>query len=169
MKSLLKSGDVIRTNPFPGYWGIAIVLSEQGKTSEFDPMCHIALTPLIFQHAIDMSELRIEDLSVLEIEGWNADPFGTNTEAKKVIGVYSRYVGEAISVIGTINPKTLYDGPLPFSPDYGLESATIWCARARLRAWIFTIMPWRNALPTSGSAVIQLARFSSRFASASCL
>ena len=145
MNNLLNCGDVIRTNPIPGYWGVAVVLTECEKTSEFEPMCHIALTPLVYQHEIDFSELRSEDLNVLEIEGWNFDPLVTNVESDKVIGVYSRIVNVAISVIGAINPKTLYDGPLPFFPDSGLEVTWPLCGSVDNQLGIQAITNWLRA------------------------
>ncbi len=145
MNKLLNFGDVIRTNPVSGYWGIAIVLSEREKTIEFDPMCHIALTPLVFQHEVDISELRLEDLTVLEIEHYNFNPLGNNPESNKVIGVYSRIVNEATSVIGSIDPKPLYDGPLPFSPDYGLEITWPLCGNVDTRFGIQAITHWLRA------------------------
>ena len=121
MNKLLHRGDVIRTNPFPDYWGIAVVLSECEETTEFEPMCHIALTPLVFRHEAKFGEINSESLNVLEIENWNFDPLGSNPHAHKVIGVYSRITKVPISVIGSIDPTLIYEGPLPFSPDYGLE------------------------------------------------
>ncbi len=47
---LLNKGDVIKTVPMEGYWGCALVLSSRDKVDGFDPMCHIAITPLIFRH-----------------------------------------------------------------------------------------------------------------------
>lgn len=51
---LLKKGDVISTKPHESFWGIAVVLSEIEKTPERHPMCHIAITPLIFQHKVKL-------------------------------------------------------------------------------------------------------------------
>jgi hypothetical protein len=50
--NLLNKGDVIRTNPEEGFWGIAIILSEKEKTTESYPKCHIAITPLLLQHEV---------------------------------------------------------------------------------------------------------------------
>lgn len=58
--SLFCKGDVIRTNPEKGFYGIAIVLDE-GKKIELSPgnwsypMCHIAITPLLFQFEVGIS------------------------------------------------------------------------------------------------------------------
>ncbi|MCU1288047.1 MAG: hypothetical protein JWN60_276, partial [Acidobacteria bacterium] len=48
-KKLLQKGDVIKTNPREGFWGCAVVISEREKTKERDPMCHIAITQVVFQ------------------------------------------------------------------------------------------------------------------------
>jgi len=120
MARLIYRGDVIRTNPFSDYWGVAVVLSECGETSEFEPMCHIALTPLVFRHAVEFEELNSKNFKVLERENHLISLFGFNPHANKVIAVYSRITKSPISIIGSVDPTPMYDGPLPFSPDYGL-------------------------------------------------
>lgn len=119
---LFNEGDVILTNPVEGYWGIAVVLSEREKTEDYHPMCHIAITPIISEHKIEFSELRIEDLKPLEFERVyalkNVEEF---IKIETCIGVYTRRNKENIEIIGSINPKFVYDGPLPFEPWYDLE------------------------------------------------
>lgn len=64
----LNKGDIIRTNPQEGFWGIAVVLSEKEKTPERDPMCHIAITSLLFQHKVEFEELNTNNLKPLVFE-----------------------------------------------------------------------------------------------------
>jgi hypothetical protein len=119
---LFNEGDVILTNPAEGFWGIAVVLSEREKTENYHPMCHIAITPIISRHKIEFNELKIEDLKPLEFERVyalkNVDEF---TKTETFIGVYTRKNKENFEVIGSINPKAVYDGPLPFEPRHDLE------------------------------------------------
>ena len=62
--SLFCKGDVIRTNPEKGFYGIAIVLDE-GKKIELSsghwsyPMCHIAITPLLFRFEANIDDIDI--------------------------------------------------------------------------------------------------------------
>ena len=119
---LFNEGDVILTNPEEGYWGIAVVLSEREKTEEYHPMCHIAITPIICEHKIEFSELKAEELKPLKFERIftlkNIEKF---SKIETSIGVYTRRNKENIEIIGKVNPKILYDGPLPFDPWYDLE------------------------------------------------
>jgi len=125
---LFNKGDVILTNPVEGFWGIAIVLSEREKTSKFVPMCHIAVTPLIFQREVKLSELNLDDLTPLEFEQnytfalekgkRKREPF---SRIETCIGVYPRNNKVNLEIIGNINPEIVYNGPLPFEPLYGLE------------------------------------------------
>ncbi|MCK6609298.1 MAG: hypothetical protein L6Q46_13515 [Flavobacterium sp.] len=119
---LFNEGDVILTNPAEGFWGIAVVLSEREKTENYHPMCHIAITPIIRNHKIEFSELKIEELKPLEFERVyalkNVEDFSKN---EICIGVYTRRNKENIEIIGSINPKIVYDGPLPFDPWSDLE------------------------------------------------
>jgi len=108
-------------------------------------MRHIALTPLVFQHEVDTSELRPEDFNVLEIEGWNFNPLSSNSELDKVIGIYSRIINEPISLIGTIDPTSMYKGPLPFSPDYGLEITWPLCGNVDRHLGMRVITNWLKA------------------------
>lgn len=135
MAKLFNKGDVILTNPEIGFWGIAVVLSERDKTSEFVPMCHIAITPLIFQREVEISELNFDDLVPLEFERYytfakqkrKPEPF---TKTEICIGVYSRSNKANFKVIGKINPEIVYNGPLPFEPLYNLEITFPLCGQA---------------------------------------
>lgn len=144
MKKLLNKGDVILTNPIPGFWGIAVVLTERDKTSEFDPMCHIAVTPLVFQKEVSFTEINIEKLIPLEIEGWNFNPMSSNKDLNKVIGVYSRVLTSPVNIIGSIDPAVVYAGPLPWSPDYGLEVTWPLCGNVDKQLGYQSVIAWRK-------------------------
>jgi hypothetical protein len=119
---LFNEGDVILTNPAEGVWGIAVVLSEREKTENYHPMCHIAITPIIRKHKIEFSELKIEELKPLEFERVfalkNVEEF---SKIETCIGVYTRRNKENIEIIGSVNPKVVFNGPLPFDPWNDLE------------------------------------------------
>jgi len=137
---LFNKGDVILTNPEEGFWGIAVVLSEKEKTSESYPMCHIAITPLIFFREVEFSELKIEDLVPLEFEKEytfekqkrKPKPF---SRFETCIGVYTRNNKANFKVIGSINPEKVYAGDLPFEPLLGLEITFPLCGHAE-KFWL---------------------------------
>ena len=121
--SLFSKGDVIRTNPENGFYGIAVVLNcpekieiSPGKWSY--PMCHIAITPLIFRHEVEIAELHLNELKPL-IFSRNVQrkdgviiPWKTET----CIYVYTDRNKANLSIIGTIDPSGIYDGQLIFEP-----------------------------------------------------
>lgn len=123
---LFYRGDVILTNPEEGFWGIAIVLSETEKTKESYPRCHIAITPIISQKIIDFNQINIESFKPLEFERFytfekqkrKPEPF---SKIETCIGVYTRRNRADFKIIGKVDPKMVYDGPLPFEPLYNLE------------------------------------------------
>ena len=132
---LFNKGDVILTNPGKGFYGIAVVLSEREKTPEFLPMCHIAVTPLIFQREVEFSELNPADLVPLKFERRytfekqkrKPEPF---SKTETCIGIYLRGNKENLKVIGNINPERVYSGSLPFEPLAHLEVTFPLCGRA---------------------------------------
>ena len=122
MKTFSK-GDVIRTTPEKGYYGIAIVLTEgrrleiaPGKMSY--PMCHIAITPLLFRHEVTLEEIDTNDLQVLVFERNAKRDDGAvmpwNTETCVYLFTNRNKVG--FTVIGNIDPSGIYQEPLDYEP-----------------------------------------------------
>ena len=65
---MFSKGDVIRTNPEHGFYGVAVVLDDCKKIElspgRFSyPMCHIAITPLLFQYKITMEDIDVSKLA----------------------------------------------------------------------------------------------------------
>jgi hypothetical protein len=119
---LLNKGDVIRTNPNEGFWGIAVVLSEKEKTPERHAMCHIAITPLLFRHKVKFDEIDVRDLTLLEFDRiFSLKGQEEFSKEEICIGVYTRRNKAKLEVIGSIDPTLVYDGPLPFEPWHDLE------------------------------------------------
>jgi hypothetical protein len=119
---MLNKGDVIRTNPQDGFWGIAVVLSEKEKTPERHPMCHIAITPLIFQHKVKFEEVNFNELSPLVFDRIFSLKGKEEFSREEVcIGVYTRRYKSDFEIIGSVDPTKIYDGPLPFEPWSDLE------------------------------------------------
>ncbi|MCR5121784.1 MAG: hypothetical protein K6B74_05125 [Ruminococcus sp.] len=121
--SLFSKGDVIRTNPEEGFYGIAVVLNDPqrielsaGKLS--CPLCHIAVTPLIFKYEPVLDELDIHELKPLIFgrkfirEDGTAVPWRTEV----CIHIYTERNKANLPVIGKIDPSGIYDGELNFDP-----------------------------------------------------
>ncbi|MEM7344979.1 MAG: hypothetical protein AAF485_12115, partial [Chloroflexota bacterium] len=66
------------------------------------------------------------------------------TRIETLIGVYSRKIKLPINIIGNINPDFLYDGPLPFSPDYGLEVKWPLCGNVDTHLGSEAVITWRR-------------------------
>src|SRR5512143_1812302 len=64
----LRRGDVIKTHPREGYWGCAVVLTEPHAVEGLRPMCHIGITPLVFDHEYAWAEIEGRELSILEFD-----------------------------------------------------------------------------------------------------
>lgn len=119
--SLFYKGDVIRTNPEKGFYGIAIVLDD-GKKMELSPgrwsypMCHIAITPLLFQF-----EVNIDDIDITTLKPMTFLTYFKQEERKKIpwrhklcIDIYTTRNKSNLPVIGNIDTTSICDSPLPF-------------------------------------------------------
>ena len=121
--SLFSKGDVIRTNPEEGFYGIAVVLNDPrkieiatGKLSK--PLCHIAITPLIFQHKVTLDELVISDLKPLIFNRKYIQKDGKAVPLRKEISImiYTNRNIADLPIIGNIDSSKIYDGELLFKP-----------------------------------------------------
>ena len=121
---LLKKGDVIRTEPEEGYYGVAVVLSEPqpdeispGRFSY--PLCHIAVTPLIFKHEITMENIDISKLEPLVFQTFALREDGVKVawRTKPCVDIYTYRNKANLPVIGNIDPAGIYKKPLTFDVD----------------------------------------------------
>ena len=144
-KKLLNKGDVIKTNPREGYWGCAVVISEREKTEGRDPLCHIAITQIVFPYNYDFSELDTSKLKVMEFDRhYRLKPDEEFSKKETCIGVYSRKINVPIDIIGTIDPSNIYNGPLPFDPYYGLKVTFPLCGKVTKNLANEAIVTWRR-------------------------
>lgn len=118
---LLRKGDVIRTNPEPGFYGIAVVLSEP-EPMELQPqkwsypMCHIMITPLIFQHEVAMDEIDTDVLKPLIFQQFaqRKDRVHIPWRLKTCIDLYTNRNKSSLPVIGSTDTSGMYEEPLLF-------------------------------------------------------
>jgi len=116
-------GDIIRTNSEKGFYGIAVVLNNPetieispGKLSY--PLCHIAITPLIFNYEVTIDELLLIKLKPLVFER-NALYQDGNIKLWKIetcIYIYTNRNKANLTVIGNIDTSDIYEGELLFHP-----------------------------------------------------
>ena len=117
-----KKGDVIRTNPEEGFYGIAVVLDD-GKKLEMNtgklsyPMCHIAITPLLFRHEVTMEEIDIKQLHPMTFMmcfALKGKPEFYREEL--LVHIYTTRNVIDLPIIGNIIPTLVYDAELSWEP-----------------------------------------------------
>lgn len=122
--SLFNKGDIILTNPEEGYYGIAVVLDdglkleiEPGKWSY--PMCHIAITPLIFDFKPTMNDLEVSQLKPLVFMRCFAlkdQPERYRDEL--LVHIYTNRNVLDLPIIGNIDPINVYKGKMSWEPEW---------------------------------------------------
>lgn len=120
VKKHFEKGDVILTNPEEGYCGIAVVLSYRDKTDRFLPMCHIAITPLLFTYEVSLEDIDLNDLKPLTFERrMNYNKGGESIRGIReelMITIYSTRNKAGLKVIGNIDTSSIYNGELVWEP-----------------------------------------------------
>jgi hypothetical protein len=145
MTTLLNKGDIILTNPKEGFWGIAVVLTEAEKTDNFDPMCHIAVTPLVFKHRITINEIDVKTLSVLEFErGVRLKPDQEYSRKETSIGIYSRKIKSLVETIGNIDASFIFNGLLSFTHDNRRKINWPLCGNVSQSLGYEAVIAWRR-------------------------
>ncbi len=117
-------GDVLVTEPEIGFYGIAVVLDEghsielpNSSTPSF-PMCHIAITPLIFDHRPLIDEIDIASIKPLLFHRMvERDGETTFLRTELMVHIYTIRNVLPLEIIGKIDPELVYQGELPWYPD----------------------------------------------------
>ena len=120
--SLFSKGDVIRTNPEKGFYGIAVVLDE-GQEMELSPghwsypMCHIAITPLLFQFEVNIDDIDISTLKPMTFltHFKREDDKTIPWRAKLCIDIYTIRNKSNLPVIGNIDQAPICESHLAFT------------------------------------------------------
>lgn len=120
---VFKKGDVIRTEPEPGYYGIAVVLDSPekqeispGKYSY--PLCHILITPLIFKEKVTINDIELGKIRPLVFRRYykRCDEKHISWREELCIYIYTYRNKVGLNVIGNIETAEIYDNNLPFEP-----------------------------------------------------
>ena len=128
---LFEKGDIIITEPGDGYYGIAVVLDD-GHCIEINgrkslPMCHIAITPLLFDHRPIVDEIDKTFLKPLLFDRMALYEGKTlYLETTKMVHIYTTRNILSLEVIGKIDPNLVYIGDLPWFPD-SKNHKCYWC------------------------------------------
>jgi len=143
---LLEIGDVIKTHPKDGFWGCAVVLNAREKVDRFHPMCHIGITPLVFQHDYTWDEIDGLALSIMEIDRRiRLGPNDYSASRHEIcIGIYTRKQHSELPVIGRVNPANVFTGPLGFEPGNATNGKWPWCGPIQTHLGGEAIGAWRS-------------------------
>lgn len=138
MKKHLEAGDILKTQPIPGFWVASIVLATQARTEDFTPMCLIGSTPCVFQHDFAFSELVPATLTIARgISGLQAD--------RPLLYLYESRLNQEVEVIGSID-LTQFPS-LRFTLQFSRQSMPEWPMAGRLCRSIGSgaVHAWRSA------------------------
>ena len=111
--SLFRKGDVIRTEPEPGWYGIAVVLD---LNEPEETLCHICVTPLIFREPPALAEIDVSRLRPLKFAKYSVNDVFIGYETE--ISIYDVRNKAELSVIGSIDPSGIYEGELLWEPQW---------------------------------------------------
>jgi hypothetical protein len=139
-------GDVLRTEPRPGYWGCAVILSAARKTTEFHPRFHVGVTPAVFRHEFDFSEIDASQLTILRFSRdvrTEPDTYvarGTET----CIGIYTAKSRGDLLVLGKVDPLSVYAPPLTLEVGDGTNGSFPLCGPLRKNIGVEAVISWRR-------------------------
>ena len=130
-------GDIFVTEPETGFYSIAVVLDD-GCRIEFSgrlsyPMCHIAITPLLFNHRPSIDEIDITLLKPLSFDRMiERDGKTSFLRTELMVHIYTIRNILPLDVIGKVNPELVYQEDLPWYPD-SQNHKCFWCGNVGYR------------------------------------
>jgi hypothetical protein len=141
----LKPGDVIQTEPQPGYWGCAVVLSSADGPNNTHPRFHVGITPVVFRHDYVWSELNADTLSILEFSRSVRSASGEyGARAEVCIGIYTVQSQGDVRVLGEVDPKAVYALPLTESVGDGTGGQFPLCGPLTKTIGSEAVIAWRR-------------------------
>jgi len=144
-KSLfVRTGDLLRSNPFSGYWVVSVVLATQERTDQFCELCLVGVTTTVLSYEFTMDDIDIEKLALLR----HPNLFQVEVPC---IYIYAAKLNDSVSVVGNIDSSHLYNEPLRFEigdgqngkwpscgklePSLGFQSVHSWCEINDYKQW----------------------------------
>jgi hypothetical protein len=117
-------GDVLQTEPSPGYWGCAVVLGAASASAGFYPRFIVGITPLVFQHRFEWPEINQSGLTILQFErSIRIGPGEYATRSEHCIGIYTARSKGGIRVLGNVDANAICALPLTFDVGDGTGNA----------------------------------------------
>ena len=120
--SFFRRGDVIRTNPQAGFYGIAVILDD-GVRLELSPnnwsypMCHIAITPLLYDFEVTMKDIDLSQLLPLRFQRcYQLNNTPEFFKEELLIHIFTTRNVVQLPVIGNIDPYNIYRDDLSWKP-----------------------------------------------------
>ncbi len=109
-KLAFEPGELLQTEPYPGYWGCAVVLKAHLQTPELHPSFHIGITPIVMDHEFELSEIDTASLSILKVTRQiRVAPLTYKDMPEETcIGIYTAKSRSVVRVLGSVDPKPLY-------------------------------------------------------------
>lgn len=159
-KNPLEVGSVIRTNPEPGFWGCAVVLSAYDESPEFWPSSHIAITDFLRRHRYSVEELQASSLVVLQYSAHiRTAPYKyATTDPRTRIGIYTVGPTVDLDIISKIETKNLYAYPLTLEVGDGTEGTFPLCGPVPNDLGREAVVAWRRIHDSARFAEEQQAR-----------
>ena len=119
----LKTGDVVRTNPFKDFWIASVVFATQEKTDHFRKASLLGTTNAVFRHPFVFEEIDQSDWDLVR-------SVGGFSSGNLLLETYYSLIKPGVEVIGNIDPRVVSDREyrLEFSP----ESLPPWPIRGAL-------------------------------------
>jgi len=139
-------GEVLRTEPRPGYWGCVVVLSETQKTAEFHPRFHVGVTPVVVRHEFGLSDIDLDQFRILRCtDEIRVGPDRYVPRATRTCsGIYTAKARGDIFVLGKIDPLRVYDAPLTLEVGDGTNGNFPLCGPLRKEIGWEAVIEWRR-------------------------
>ena len=136
----------LKTHPFDGYWGCAIVLTTRGRKERFDPMCHIGITTAVFTHDYQFGELDTSRLEILTSDVQiRAGPHQhIHGPQETCIGIYASKVNSYVNVIGRTEALCVYPHRLTYRVGDGANGGWPFCGPVRASLGYEAVHEWRS-------------------------
>lgn len=137
MKKAIQKGDLLKSNPFEGFWVCSVVLSYQPKSDEFNAMSHVAITNAVFDHDFEFSEVDIDKLKIIH---------SRNNEDSLVpcIEIHASKLVKNIEVIGQLDVEFLYPHYLEFEIGNGSDGGWPQCGPLAKSLGYQAVHQWRK-------------------------
>lgn len=138
MKKHVEVGDILKTQPIPGFWVASVVVATQSRTEDFNAMCLVGNTLCVFQHDFAFIELVPATLTIAHgTSGFYAD--------RPILEVYASRLKPDVEVIGSIDLNQIHSQR--FTLQFSCQNMPEWPMVGALSRSIgsYAVHEWRSA------------------------